>query len=92
MVGRDVYTDMWMCMGSKETFELRFGFWSLVTYIYTEIKKMKVMLVILTVNVFSRLIATRKMEKIDWVREFFILGTGFCFSMVFYQILSWLFL
>ena len=50
------------------------------------------MLLILTVNVFSRLMATRKMEKIDWVREFFILGTGFCFSMVFYQILSWLFL
>ena len=38
-MNRGVYTDMWMCIGSKKTFELRFGFWSLVTYIYTEIKK-----------------------------------------------------
>ncbi len=50
------------------------------------------MLVILTVNVFSRLMATRKMEKIDWAREFFILAIGFCISMVFYKILSFFFL
>lgn len=50
------------------------------------------MLIVLTLNVFSRLIATSKMEKIDWVREFFILGIEFCISMFFYQILSWLFL
>ena len=50
------------------------------------------MLIILTVNVFSRLIATSKMEKIDWTKELFILGIGFYISMVFYQILSFLFL
>jgi hypothetical protein len=50
------------------------------------------MLVILTVNVFSRLMATRKMEEINWVRELFILGIGFCISMVFYKILSFFFL
>ncbi len=50
------------------------------------------MLLILSINVFSRLIATSKMEKIDWLREVFILGFGFCFSMVIYAILSFLFL
>jgi hypothetical protein len=50
------------------------------------------MLIILTVNVFSRLIATSRMEKINWVSELFILGIGFCISMIFYQILSFLFL
>jgi hypothetical protein len=50
------------------------------------------MLLILTVNVFSRLIATSKMEKIDWVRELFILGVGFCSGMIIYAILSFLFL
>ena len=50
------------------------------------------MLFILSINVFSRLIATTKMEKIDWVRELFILGMGFCFSMLIYAVLSFLFL
>jgi hypothetical protein len=47
---------------------------------------------ILTINVFSRLIATSKMERINWVRELFILGIGFCFSMAIYAVLSFLFL
>jgi len=47
---------------------------------------------ILSINVFSRLIATSKMEKINWVRELFILGIGFCLSMIIYAILSFLFL
>ena len=50
------------------------------------------MLLILSINVFSRLIATSKMEKIDWIREVFILGLRFCFSMIIYTILSFLFL
>jgi hypothetical protein len=50
------------------------------------------MLTILTINVFSRLIATSKMKKIDWFQELYILGVGFYVSMLIYIGLKILFL